>query len=57
MPGADVVLYEKLFNAGDSDRLFSELDCETQWRQDQIQVFGKKDNLPDSKLQLWGKWD
>lgn len=51
MPDADVIFYDQFFSTADGDRLFAALDRSTQWRQDQIKVFGKTMPLP--RLTAW----
>ncbi|WP_242065423.1 alpha-ketoglutarate-dependent dioxygenase AlkB [Trichocoleus sp. FACHB-262] len=51
MPDANIVFYEQLFSAEESDRLFAKLDLEIQWQQDYIHVFGKTIPLP--RLTAW----
>ena len=51
IPDANIVFYEQLFSAEESDRLFAKLDQEIQWQQDYIYVFGKTIPLP--RLTAW----
>jgi alkylated DNA repair dioxygenase AlkB len=44
--GADVTFYENFFKGEDCDRWFHQLDQETQWRQDHLQIFNRTIPLP-----------
>lgn len=47
----EVIFYKNFFNSAESDRLFSELYSGIQWRQEAIQIFGKRTPLP--RLTAW----
>lgn len=47
----NIVFCKKLFGGEESDRLYTELDQTTQWRQDRIKLYGKSIPLP--RLTAW----
>ncbi|MEB3335955.1 MAG: alpha-ketoglutarate-dependent dioxygenase AlkB [Leptolyngbyaceae bacterium] len=47
----EMVFYSRVFSSQESDRLYTELAQTIQWRQDQIQMFGKLIPLP--RLTAW----
>jgi alkylated DNA repair dioxygenase AlkB len=51
LPDADIWIEHGFFSGEDSDRLFHQLDQQTRWRQDYIQLFDK--TLPIPRLTAW----
>jgi len=51
LPDAEIQFYPALFSAADCERLWTELKTQIQWRQDSIQMFGRK--LPLPRLTAW----
>jgi alkylated DNA repair dioxygenase AlkB len=51
MPDADVRFYRSLFAQEESDRLFTQLQQQTQWRQEFIKLYGKPVAIP--RLTAW----
>jgi len=56
LPDAEIVLYEKFFDAKESLDYYNLLKNSILWKQDQIKIFGKDVNIP--RLQAWyGDYD
>jgi alkylated DNA repair dioxygenase AlkB len=51
LPDAEIWLDERCFSGDDSDRFFHQLDQQTRWQQDYIQLFDK--TLPIPRLTAW----
>jgi alkylated DNA repair dioxygenase AlkB len=51
MPDAEVIMYREFFDKNESDRIFSELYNNIDWKQDTTILFGKQVNLP--RLTAW----
>jgi alkylated DNA repair dioxygenase AlkB len=51
MPDGDVVFYPNFFDLTESDKFFSDLLNEINWRQDKIKWYGKEIDLP--RLTAW----
>lgn len=51
MPDAQVAFFPEFFQPNESDQIFQKLFEQTNWRQEQIRVYGKKLDLP--RLTAW----
>lgn len=51
MPDAEVIIYPNFFEKEESDKIFQELFRDIKWRQDEIEYYGKKIDLP--RLTAW----
>lgn len=51
MPDADVRLYRSLFTQEESDRIFTQLQQQTHWKQEFIKLYGKPVAIP--RLTAW----
>jgi alkylated DNA repair dioxygenase AlkB len=51
IPDAEVIVFREFFTPTDSDRFFNALLKQTHWKQDKIQMYGKKLDLP--RLTAW----
>lgn len=51
MPDADVSIFRHLFKPDQSDRLFRDLLSQTNWRQENMRLYGKQVDLP--RLTAW----
>lgn len=51
LPDADISLFHGFFSAEESAQLFTRLEAEILWQQDEIRMFGKK--IPIPRLNAW----